>query len=100
MERKQLLKVEDHTITVTITGNSWDDTVGKIFTLMRKEIFNKIGKPIVQMDTKEVYFDDVQIKETTEKFLFLFMPRVKRYFTVKATIVLSVKYIDLEKEEI
>ena len=48
------------------------------------------------MDTEEVLFEKVDETEKTERFLFVFMPRVKKYFTITARITVTVKYIDLE----
>ncbi|MEG0166077.1 DUF4312 family protein [Anaerorhabdus sp.] len=96
MESTQVLRNKKMEIKVTISGNDFNDTVGKLFQCMRKEVFQEIGKPIIQMDTEEVYFDDVQKTEKTEKFLFVFMPRTKTYFTITARINVIVKYIDLE----
>lgn len=96
MESVQVLKTVKKEVTVTMSGQGMDDTVGKIFQMLRKEVFKEIGKPIVQMDTEEVLFEKVDETEKTERFLFVFMPRVKKYFTVTARITVTVKYIDLE----
>ena len=90
---EQLLKEMDHTVTVTMSGDGMVDTVGKIFNMM------DINKPIIQMDTQEVYFDKVDVTEKKEAFLFIFMPRVRRYYTVTARIVLKVKYLDVQEED-
>ena len=91
---EQLLKEMDHTVTVTMSGDGMVDTVGKIFNMMRKQVFQDI-----QMDTQEVYFDKVDVTEKKEAFLFIFMPRVRRYYTVTARIVLKVKYLDVQEED-
>lgn len=98
-ENRQLLMVKDHECIITMSGSSMDDAIGKIFTILKKQIYSDFNLPIVHMDTKEVYFDHIDLKETTEKFLFFFMPRVKQYFTVTARILLTVKYLDLKKED-
>ena len=67
--------------------------------MMRKQVFQDINKPIIQMDTQEVYFDKVDVTEKKEAFLFIFMPRVRRYYTVTARIVLKVKYLDVQEED-
>ena len=96
---EQLLKEMDHTVTVTMSGDGMVDTVGKIFNMMRKQVFQDINKPIIQRDTQEVYFDKVDVTEKKEAFLFIFMPRVRRYYTVTARIVLKVKYLDVQEED-
>lgn len=96
---EQLLKEMNHTITVTMRGDGMVDTVGKIFNKMRKQVFQEINKPIIQMDAQEVYFDKVDVEEKKETFLFIFMPRIRRYYTVTARIVLKVKYLDVQEED-
>lgn len=66
---------------------------------MRKQIFQEISYPIVQMEAKEVYFDEVQVQKETERFMFLFMPREKMTFTITARIVVRVKYLKITKED-
>lgn len=97
---EQLLREIQHETIVTANGMGMEDTVGKIFQSMRKQVFAEIGKPIIQMEAKEVYFDKVDIQEKKETFLFIFMPRVRKYFTVTARIVLTVKYLEIEKEAV
>ena len=99
MEEKQLLKEIPYEVLITASDSTMDGVVGKLFQKMRKQVFLEINKPIIQMDAKEVYFETMDVKEKTEKFLFVFMPRVRRYFTVSARIALTVKYLDLDKEE-
>lgn len=96
---KQLLRETTHEMHVTMSGQGMEDTIGKIFQMMRKQIFSEIPHPILHMDTKEVYFEKVDCVEKKEAFLFIFMPRVKKYYTITARIVLNVKYLDVEKED-
>lgn len=96
---KQLLTEKLHEVTITMSGEGMDDTVGNIFKVLRKQVYQDIDRPIIQMETKEVYFEKVDMKEKTEKYMFFFMPRTKKYYTVTARIVVSVKYLDLEKED-
>ena len=99
MVNRQLLIEENLELSVTMSGEGMEDTIGKIFKVLRKEVYEKIGRPIIQMETKEVYFDKIDCVEKTERYMFLFMPRVKKYYTVTARIYVAVKYLDLEKEE-
>lgn len=93
----QLLAEMDHTCTVKARGNSLEDLTGKLFQLMRKKVFAEIGKPIIQMDTKEVYFDEVETEETTEHFMLFFWPRTKTTYEATARIVVHVKYLNLSE---
>lgn len=95
---EQLLKEVQHETIVTANGMGMEDAVGKIFQAMRKQVFKEFGKPIIQMEAKEVYFDNVKIEEKKETFLFIFMPRIKKYYTVTARIVLTIKYLEVGNE--
>lgn len=46
-----------------------------------------------------MYFQEVQVQKETERFMFLFMPREKKYFTITAKIVVKVKYLNITKED-
>ena len=96
---KQLLEETEHEMTITMTGSSLENAVSNVFQVMRKQIFEDIKHPIIQMEAKEVYFQDVKLKKETEKFLFLFMPREKTYFTITAKIIVKVKYLNITKED-
>lgn len=96
---RQLLEEKEHEITVTMTGDSLESAVGNLFQAMRKQIFAEIGHPIIQMETTAVYFQNVKLKRETERFLFLFMPREKVYFTITARIVVKVKFLNIAKED-
>lgn len=96
---RQLLEEKEHEMTITMTGDSLEGAVGNLFQVMRKQIFEEIGHPIIQMETSAVYFQKVKLKREKERFLFLFMPREKVYFTITAKIVVKVKYLNITKED-
>jgi len=94
MERKSSLIEIEETITLSATGKSKDDAVGKIFSNLKKEIYKKVPGIVIQMEPKDVFIDKVEEKKYTEKFLFLFMPREKKVVMLTASIVVNVKYIE------
>lgn len=96
-KEQQLLAEKKHEMTVKMTGNSLENAVGNLFQVMRKQIFQEIPYPIIQMETEEVYFQEVQVKRETERFMF--MPREKMYFTITAKIIVNVKYLNITKED-
>ena len=100
LKNRQLLKETAHEMVITSGGRSLEEAVGNIFQTMRKQIFREFDRPIIHMEAREVYFDDVAVKKEIEKFLFLFMPREKCYYTVTAKVVVDVKYLDVTKEEL
>lgn len=92
---QQCMKQTKEEVTITAQGKSKEDAIGKIFNMLRGEIFEKVKHPIVHMNTEEVYIEKLDEKKYTEKFLFLFMPREKSEFTITARIVVDVKYIHI-----
>lgn len=96
---RQLLEEKEHEMTITMSGDSLESAVGNLFQAMRKQVFEEIGHPIIQMETSAVYFQNVKLKRETERFLFLFMPREKIYFTITARIIVKVKYLNITKED-
>ena len=96
---KQLLEETEHEMTITMTGSSLENAVSNVFQVMRKQIFEEIRHPIIHMEASEVYFQEVQVQKETERFMFLFMPREKKYFTITAKIVVKVKYLNITKED-
>ena len=92
---EQCMKQVQETVIITAQGKSKEDAIGKIFNMLRGQIFDKINRPIVHMNTEEVYIEKLEERKYTEKFLFLFMPREKFEFTITAKIVVDVKYIDI-----
>lgn len=96
---KQLLEEKVHEMTIAMTGSSLENAVANIFQVMRKQIFEEIPYPIIHMEASEVYFQEVQVQKETERFMFLFMPREKKYFTITAKIVVKVKYLNITKED-
>lgn len=97
MQNKQLLKEVRHETTVTAYGTDLNSVTGRIFQLLRKQIFSEIGKPIIQMESEEVYFENIAAERRTERFMFLFWPREKVSYTITARIVVKIKYLDIEK---
>ena len=93
MERKNSLVETEVTITLSATGKSKDDAMGKIFSNLRKDIYKKVSGIVIQMEPKDVFIDKVDEKKYTERFMFLFMPREKEEVKLTATIVVNVKYI-------
>lgn len=79
---KQLLSEEILEIELSATGTGIQDVTGQIFKQMRTEVYKSFSYPIIQMEAKEVYFNKVESKKRTERFLFLFMPRERIDFQI------------------
>ena len=95
----QLLGEMEHTITVKARGNSLKDMVNTAFQIMRKRIFQEIDKPIIQLEAKGVYFDELEKEETEEHFMLFFWPRTKTSYEANVRIVVSVKYLNINERK-
>lgn len=95
----QLLEEMEHTITAKARGNSLKDMVNTAFQIMRKRIFQEIDKPIIQLEAKEVYFDELEKEETEEHFMLFFWPRTKTSYEANVRIVVSVKYLNINERK-
>lgn len=100
MENRQLLEEMKHEVLIKADGATLAEAVGKVFQIMRKQIFKEIGKPIIQMEADQVFFENVDVHRTTERFLFLFWPREKVCYTITAKVVVNVKYLNITEEEL
>lgn len=99
LEGRQLLMHERCEVEVTVSGDSLQSASNNVFQMMRKQMFKEFKQPIVRMEAQEIFFDEVTCEERTERFLFLFWPRVKRTYRVKARIVVNVDYLDIVEED-
>lgn len=99
VEGKQLLRHEQCEVEVSASGDSLQAASNGVFQLMRKQMFKEYKQPIVRMEAREIYFDEVDCEERTERFLFLFWPRTKKTYRVRARIVVNVDYLDIIEED-
>lgn len=81
-------------ITLSSQGNSKADAMGKIFAMLRKEVYNYVNGIVIHMEPVDVFIEEFKSKKIKEKFMFIFMPREKEEVKVKATIRINVKYVD------
>ena len=100
LKNRQLLKEIDYEIETMSVGASLDEAVGGLFRAMRSKLLKEFGKPVILMQAKEVYFIETDVKKETERFMFLFWPREKTQYKIKAKIIVTVKYLDVAKEDI
>lgn len=90
----QCMKTIEKDFILSATANSKEEAFSKIFVILRRRIYQEISGVIIHMEPKEVYLLEDNIEKYTEKFLWLFMPREKAKYTIKAKIVVEIKYID------
>lgn len=89
------LHTQKKEITLSSSGKSKDEAISKIFSSLKGVIYNEIKKPIVYMNTENVYIENIEDKKYVEKFLFIFMPREKREYKITLKINVLVKYINI-----
>lgn len=95
----QLLEETERVVTVKARGESLKDMANTAFQLMRKRIFKEFEKPIVQMEAKKVYFDELEREETEEHFMLFFWPRTKTCYEADVRIVVSIKYLNINERK-
>lgn len=90
---KQLLVKERLEIVMTETGKTQEDVVGKVFKEIHAQIYRTMNKPIIQIETDEVYFENIQ-KVRKKKGV---LSKGEELLEIKIRVVLLVKYLDIEK---
>lgn len=93
--QRQLLKETTITLEVNGSGDTLEDATSDIFKKITRNVYKEIGLPVIQMETKEVYFDEISKQESKS----LLPGRKHSKLDVSARIIVSVKYLDIEKEE-
>ncbi len=92
---RELLKQEPITIVVKGQGKTLDEAVAEIFKKIRSQVYKDLEVPIIQMETESVRFNKVET--LTKKSV---LPGKKdTEVHVDASIVVSVKYLDIQKED-
>lgn len=98
---EQILKKTTVTIEVSASGEKYVNAVSQLFTEMREQVYKNLdGKPLINLKAEEVYFDSIDVEKRTEHFLFIFWPRERRNYTIKARIMVVIEYLDLKEEDI
>lgn len=100
MQNQQLLKEMKYETSIKVNGTSLEDAVGKVFQGLRRQVYQEVGRPIIQMEAEEVYFTEVGTDRKTERFMLFFWPREKISYTITARVVVRVKYLDVTKEDL
>lgn len=94
MSQDNMMKLITKDIIVEASGKSKEDAYGNVFRILRKKVYDELKGLILHMEPIAVYELEEQVKEYTEKFLFLFMPRQKKEYKVKVKITVEIKYIE------
>lgn len=94
--KRQLLKVSNMEISIVGSGKDLNDATAKIFKQIHQQVYAEIDVPIIQMETTEVYFDEIT---TNSKKMEVLSFKEKKTVTVKARVNLSIKYLDIKKED-
>lgn len=99
--KKNYLVEKEMSVTVKDTDDDYDNLIGKLYMDARTKIFDELKKPVVQMEPKEFYIEEIQTIPRTAKGQIrkYFSPKNQMNYTIKATVVVWVRYINLSKEE-
>lgn len=96
MSSGQLLKEMNAEVLVDGKGNNLDEAIQDIFKKIHHQVYKEIENPIIQMETKEVYFDEV--KRYEKKSLLSLKPTQE--VVVESRVLLFIKYLDIKEEKI
>ena len=77
-------------------GKNQREAYDKIFSQFKGEIYSQVQGVLIQMEPEEVQVLSIDVKNYTEKFLFLFLPREKQEVTIKVKLIVTVKYIEIQ----
>lgn len=91
---QQLMKTAQKEFIFEQSAKSKEELLGNIFATLRKEAYSQIPGVILQMEPLEVYILEEKEEKTTEKFLWLFMPKERVSYTAKVKLVVVIKYIE------
>lgn len=93
MQEKSSMYTEEVKIALSASGKSKADAIANIFASLRKNIHDKIPGTIIYMEPVDVFINKIDVRNYTERFMFLFMPRKKQEIKLITTIIVNVKYI-------
>lgn len=88
---KQLLQTSQLELIVTAKGADLKEASASIFKQIQQQVYKEIEKPLIQMETEAVYFDEI---EEVAKDGFL-AKKDKTETIVKARVILNVKYLEI-----
>lgn len=90
---------EQFTTTVTVSGRG--DSKAKAFADALSRVQNSVlkssNKVLLRIEPQEVKVLRAQERVTTEKFLFLFLARQRRHYSVELDVTVNVSAIDTDK---
>jgi uncharacterized protein (TIGR03578 family) len=98
MENNNILVETTREFELIGKGRTIEETYNNIFTMVRSKVYDAVPGVILQMEPKEVYLISKEEEVKTEKFLFLFLPREKRNWTIKVKLLVEIKYINTKGE--
>ena len=95
VSNNRLIK-DNREFILTGKGKNQREAYDNIFSQFKSDVYSKVNGVILQMEPEEGYVISIDENKFTEKFLFLFLPREKREFTIKVRLIVSIKYIETQ----
>jgi len=82
-------------ILLAASGANRKEALGNAFGKFKKEAYKQLDEALIlHMEPIEVDILEEKVTETTEKFLFIFMPKVKTQVQLKVRILTRLKFIN------
>ena len=91
----EIMYHEEKNYTIKAKGRNKEEVIGKIFTILKKNVTSDIDGIVIKLEPVNVYEVNKKTEEYTETFLWFFMPRKKQEIEIELKIVVSVKYVKI-----
>lgn len=92
---KEIMYQIEKDYLISAKGKTEEETIGKIFTILKKTVTSDIEGIVIKIEPVNVYEVNKNVKEYTETFLWLFMPRKKQEVELELKIEVNVKYVKI-----
>lgn len=86
--------LKTYTVKVEINGRGKDkkQAISDAFVTLQKEVSSKVGDEVIIYSRPiSVAISDIDVEEKTERFLFVFMPRVKKKVKITLNVTVEVQ---------
>lgn len=92
-------KNQQMTIQVKGTGDSKQKAFATALNQVQKEVLKNTSNIILRIEPLDVQIVSAYEKVTTERFLFVFLPRKKEFYEITIDVSVDVSFIDLSTVE-
>lgn len=81
------------TLTLQASGETQEEALNQILTLMRRQVMQERNGPILYMAPLRLEVTRRSVQTRTERFLWVLFPRVRKQYTLEAQIEVEVRWL-------